>query len=382
MLECRFADEEPLLGGCQHLVNVLDERDSELLRCSRMSDQSMWTVQRIRPIVLEWDAALRSAIPAYARLAPAAEDRGSVLRPPASPEAIAAAEEALGLEFPPAYRSFLEIANGAYAGPYHANYVARLTEPDDDELLSVEDVVAFADNTPVPSLVEMWRENMDEFVDRQEEPSFDSSVQVFDFAPGSRAVLITRPVQDGIVALVPFPGEWQVWEFFWGEVRAHESFASFLQEHAREVRAGARTRAQQLKAAKASGLSPLNLDQLAEQGDPEAVPLASRALVDPGESVPEKERVAWTLVLLGDRAAIPALREALDRLDDPGSSAPSSLKPEDEAVSRARLEHYLLMALDSCGDPAVVDELNRRAAGAPEGWAARYLDRRTKLPRW
>jgi hypothetical protein len=66
----------------------------------------------------------------------------------------------------------------------------RLAEPDDDELLSVEDVVAFADNKAVPSLIEMWRENFDEFADRQEEPSFDSSVQVFDFAPGSRAVLI------------------------------------------------------------------------------------------------------------------------------------------------------------------------------------------------
>jgi cell wall assembly regulator SMI1 len=50
-------------------------------------------------------------------LTPEAEERGSVLRPPAAREAIAAAEEALGLEFPPAYRSFLEIANGADAGP-------------------------------------------------------------------------------------------------------------------------------------------------------------------------------------------------------------------------------------------------------------------------
>jgi hypothetical protein len=40
------------------------------------------------------------------------------------------------------------------------------------------------------------------------------------------------------------------------------------------------------------------------------------------------------------------------------------------------------MALDSCGDLDVPDELNRRAAAHPEGWAARYLERRTRLPRW
>ena len=221
-------------GGRQHLGDARRARLADgCFDIRQMSDSSTWTVERLGPIVLEWDAALRTAMPAYARLAPGAEERGSVLRPPASPEAIAAAEDALGLEFPPAYRSFLEIANGADAGPYHANYVVRLYEPDDDEFLSVEDVVASADNKAVPSLIEMWRENFDEFVDQQEAPSFDSSVQVFDFAPGSRAVLITRPVQDGIVALVPFPGEWQVWEFFWEHVQAHESFASFLQEHAR-----------------------------------------------------------------------------------------------------------------------------------------------------
>lgn len=321
-------------------------------------------------------------MPAYARLAPGAEERGSVLRPPASPEAITAAEEALGLEFPPAYRSFLEIANGADAGPYQANYVARLTEPYGEEFLSVEDVVAFADNRAVPWLIEMWRENFDEFVERQEEPSFDSSVQVFDFTPGSRAVLITRPVQDGIVALVPFPGEWQVWEFFWEHVQAHESFASFLHEQAREVREGALKRAQHLQAARGRGLSPLDVEELAKQGDPEAVRLASRALVDPEQSVPVKERVAWTLVRLGAAEAIPPLREALNRLDDPDSSAPSDLKPQDEEISRARLEHYLLIALDSCGDPDVVEELNRRAARDPEGPAAGYLERRMKLPRW
>ena len=39
-----------------------------------------------------------------------------------------------------------------------------------------------------------------------------------------------------IGALVPFPGEWQVWEFDHAEVSAHQSLATFLQHHARWAR--------------------------------------------------------------------------------------------------------------------------------------------------
>ena len=95
----------------------------------------MWTVENIRPVVEEWDAALRARVPAYARLVPAAEARGSVLRPPATPTDIAAAEKAIGMTFPPSYRSFLLIADGADAGPLHANHYQRLREPDELEIL-------------------------------------------------------------------------------------------------------------------------------------------------------------------------------------------------------------------------------------------------------
>jgi SMI1 / KNR4 family (SUKH-1) len=81
-----------------------------------MSQPPVWDVQRMRAVVAEWDEVLRAEVPAYARLLPEAEKRGSVLRPPATPDEVAAAEERLGVRLPPSYRSFLLVANGADAG--------------------------------------------------------------------------------------------------------------------------------------------------------------------------------------------------------------------------------------------------------------------------
>ena len=95
----------------------------------RMSGAVTWDVERMWPVVLEWDEALRADVPAYARLVPGAEERGSVLRPPATAEEVAAAEDRLGIQFPASYRSFLLISNGAEARPYRANSVNRLSNP-------------------------------------------------------------------------------------------------------------------------------------------------------------------------------------------------------------------------------------------------------------
>src|SRR5215207_9449291 len=81
-----------------------------------MAGALVWDVERMRSIVEEWDAALRAELPAYQRLVPAAEARGSLLRPPATPEAVAAVEGRLAVRLPAAYRSFLLIADGADAG--------------------------------------------------------------------------------------------------------------------------------------------------------------------------------------------------------------------------------------------------------------------------
>ena len=48
-----------------------------------MSEQPACDVERMRPLVVAWDEALRAEMPACARLVPAAAPRGSVLRSPA-----------------------------------------------------------------------------------------------------------------------------------------------------------------------------------------------------------------------------------------------------------------------------------------------------------
>ena len=210
-----------------------------------------WDVERMRPVVREWDEALRAELPAYARLVPEAEARGSVLLEPASEEAIAAAEQRLGVALPPSYRSSLLLSDGADASVFGASKVVRLQGADGGGLLRVADVVPLSES--VPFLVPQWLDAMGEFADQQEEPSLDASVDVFDFAPGEDALLITVPEQHEIVALVPFDGEWQVWEFGASEVHAHESFAAFLRHKTRASRARVTERAARVKAAIADG---------------------------------------------------------------------------------------------------------------------------------
>jgi hypothetical protein len=224
----------------------------------------------------------------------------------------------------------------------------------------------------------MWRDvQLQDFADRQALPSADAPVDVYDFRPGSRAVLVTLPVQDGIVGLVPFPGEWQVWEFFHEHVAAHQSFASFLAHHAREVRRSVAKRAERVRTAVGEGNSmSADIEAMAEQGDERAVELACRALVDPRQ-LPFADRIAVTLGLIGDARALPALRRTLDGVDGLDiSSLGAWTRPEDGENARRRYEHNLLIALDSCGDSEVVDELKRRAARSPDGFAAQYLARR------
>src|SRR5215218_9014682 len=98
-----------------------------------MSQPPVWDVRRMRALVADWDEAVRAEVPAYARLLPEVEARGSVLRPAAAPEELAAAEERLGVRFPPSYRSFLLVANGADAGGSGTGYVLRGVPPSEQQ---------------------------------------------------------------------------------------------------------------------------------------------------------------------------------------------------------------------------------------------------------
>lgn len=349
-----------------------------------MAEAAVWDVERMRPIVAEWDEALRAELPAYKRLVPAAEARGSLLRPQAAPEAVVAAEARLGARFPPSYRSFLLIADGADAGARAPSYVLRGLGEIEQRLLGAEEVAAFSDDDNLVWLVDMWQGNLQEFADRQEVPA-EEPVQVFDFAPGVNALLITVPVQDGIVGLVPFDPEWQVWEFFWDEVRAHRSFADFLSFSARASRQTVAERVERIRSIDVAGAGWIEATTLADHGDPRAVGVACTRLLDTRESYGSKERMARLLGWLGDPRAIPALRTAASRVDDPGFATPvEGMTPHGVEQDHQRLRFTLLQSLDLCGDAAVVGDLKRLAQGAPptSGFAARYLKSRESLPRW
>src|SRR5215210_5659960 len=127
-----------------------------------MSQPPVWDLQRMRALVADWDEAVRAEVPAYARLMPEVEERSSVLRPAATPEEVAAAEERLGVRFPPSYCSFLSVANGADASGSGTGYVLRgVPLSEQQQILGVDDVVAFADDEHLTWLVDMWRGNFD-----------------------------------------------------------------------------------------------------------------------------------------------------------------------------------------------------------------------------
>jgi hypothetical protein len=159
--------------------------------------------------------------------------------------------------------------------------------------------------------------------------------------------------------LVPFPGEWQVWWFQHTEVIAYASFAAFLESRGRYARGVVAGRTQRIAAGvHRSWLQ--EVEDLASQGDSRAADVATGALDhDPvGAAV-------W-LRQIGSPRAIPALPSAYAR----------------QTGDRERT--LILLALDSCGDPAIIDELGRviAAGGSLSSFAARTPRLRDTLPRW
>ena len=322
-----------------------------------------WDVERMREVVQEWDAAVRAALPAYARLVPEAEARGSVLRPAASESQIAEAELRLAVNFPPSYRAFLAISNGADASRWGADHVLRWYGERRGALCGTETLRHFSDWND--SLIPMWLESFREFADRQEPPSEREPTEVMDFEPGLQALALTAPEQDNTLALVPFEGEWQVWDFGHSEVDGYLSFAEFLLDRTRWARQQLADREAVLEADPATRDPARYAEALAESGDDHAVEAACR-LVESGNT-----RGLPLLVMLGDPRAIPTLRAvyAEARAAPPGH-------PLWNAYGMA------IWGLQSCGDPWVVDELKRLAAAEPDRAWAKLLEQHEDLVRW
>ncbi len=303
-----------------------------------MADSPVWDLKRMRPVVLEWEAALIAELPAYARLIPEAESRGSVLRPPATEGEIAAAEARLGVMLPPSYRSFLSIANGADAAGDSADYVTRLDARQRRGLRGIQDVGALGDE--LDWLVPIWLEAMSDVPHDDQLPSADEPIVVSDFEPGLHALSVTEPIQNGIVGLVPVPGEWQVWEFFHTEVIGHQSFAAYLRHRAHSARAHVVQRAERVRSALGdqSSLTEI-IDDLAAEGDPRAVDVACRALQDDALTDGQKCIAALPLIWLGDPSAIPTLRAILERTRHADrSTIPTPFGADRAEVDRTQLE--------------------------------------------
>src|SRR5438445_461462 len=74
-----------------------------------------WTVDRMKTLAQRFDERVRLDVTGSDVLIAPAQARGSVLRAPASEEDIERVEERLEVRFPPSYRAFLLVSNGAYA---------------------------------------------------------------------------------------------------------------------------------------------------------------------------------------------------------------------------------------------------------------------------
>jgi hypothetical protein len=152
----------------------------------------------------------------------------SVLREPASDAAIAAAEVRLRLSFPPSYRAFLLMSNGAYADPEGVITIsrARMTRSRQPGLglLPVEEVEPLAQRDP--DLYKVWAEQIG---------SLGGSIkydgdEVADFTALTRGALLIGSAGDGATVLVRATRavEWQLWIFQKELVTGYKSFGSWL----------------------------------------------------------------------------------------------------------------------------------------------------------
>jgi PBS lyase HEAT-like repeat len=105
-----------------------------------------------------------------------------------------------------------------------------------------------------------------------------------------------------------------------------------------------------------------DVELLAAEGDPRAVKAAGRFLLGLDASGPWKEEFARTLGRIGDPSAIPMLRAALARVDEPGFAPPPEgvvrLAGDD---SLQRFTFTLMAALDLCGDSEILSDFERLA---------------------
>ena len=274
-----------------------------------------WTVEAVGFLARKWDERVRREVSRFERVVPEIEERGTVLREPASDQQVAAAEEELGVALPPSYRAFLLVSNGAHASFLGVEILNAAAQPMRHGLVPIEQVAPAAEADAFT--VELWT-SADGLNDQANDrpPTGRTPTTVGYYEPLKRGLLLSTPLDTFRQVLVPREGrkEWELWNMAFEGAGAYRSFADFLHfEVHRPWWRPKPERADEYAAAVERGELG-HLDALAEVGDPRAGPLAA-AWVESDQLDHEWLRVGPARVLskLADPATIPAMLRAYRR---------------------------------------------------------------------
>jgi hypothetical protein len=329
-----------------------------------------WSVEKVAFLARKWDERVRRETSRFDRLAPEIEERGSVLREPATEAQIAAADERLGVRLPPSYRAFLLVSNGAYASFIGTETVYRSGRPRRHGFLPVEEVMPAAEADA--ATVELWT-SAEGLNDRENDrpPGGRTPTTVGYYQPLKQGLLLSTPLDTFREVLVPREGaeEWELWDMAFEGAGAHRSFGDFLRFQVERPRWRPEPeRADEYAAAVGRGQLGF-LDPLAEVGDPRAGPLAAEWL-ESDQLQTEWERVGPARVLskLADPQTIPAMLRAYRRA----------------SVNNDNFRVALLGGLDRAGAPEAAELI--RAAAEDENeqvrrWARFRLGQPDEPPR-
>ncbi|MBM0126245.1 SMI1/KNR4 family protein [Pimelobacter simplex] len=304
-------------------------------------------------LLQQWSDTQLAALDDREVLTEEAARSGSLLRAPATAADVDAAERRLGTRFPPSYRAFLLLSDGAYgdtAGPVTTNSrVGALG------FLPAAEVRWYREAEP--AAVDGWVRRQDEIDESRGAPDPTEPHEygeVRDHRPVRDALLVARGFDADCSLLVPVgsPGpdeEWELWDVYPDGARRWSSFRAFLRDAVEDelgIDADEATTRELVSAARAGdSRAPIDLGRIRS---PEAAPVLMEAA--------------------GEGAALRSVLKALARIGGP------------EVVAflagldlRSWRDDERLHALATIGTP---DALDRLAAAGAFDWLSRLGDPR------
>lgn len=307
-------------------------------------DEDEWTVERMRPLVEEWaDFVYNDRSPLDGPWSRHIEQRGSVLREPATEDQVTAVEQRLGVRLPPSYRAFLLISNGA-----DASFLGVDKTQEGNGYLAAEDVAWMRDGHP--EWVELWcHEWASPDDDQPGQAGAPREVAYFDAA--AEGLLVSGVSSSVFEALVPHPdGRWECWDMGRDGASANDSFAAALQWNMRYPRyRRGEPDSIELYAEAATGGDLAQLWPLADVDEQRAAAVAETFLQDDQREGAQRAKAAYVLgVLSASRVA--AYREVCERVTS--AVTPSARNQLDDGLGMA-----VLKGLAVGGDAAAIQRL-------------------------